>query len=155
MVDYTPMNQEIFQFWQDVSRERGYLPFPIEIPMRFRIEMDVAQQEVKAVKERLAEIVKTIELPKQSQPSVVNAIMPLKKMPQYSGKIDLKRFTGRNGWPDARDCMIYWQVAATNKYVMRSVDYVIHDEQIALVAETESFFYSADSVRLPLRFLQN
>ena len=45
--------------------------------------------------------------------------------------------------------MTYWHDAARNSYARGTVDFILHDEQIALTPETEAYFGSADAVRLP------
>ena len=143
------MREEILDFYQSTARERGYPAFPIEVALKFEIEMAEALEEVAEVKRHIFDLIRTVELPNQNRQAVVEAELPAKEPPPGSGPVDLAPFTGRNGWPDARDRMNYWHGAATNAYVRGSVDFIIHDEQVALTPETEAYFYSADAVKLP------
>lgn len=140
-------NHEILRFYQDTARQRGYPAVPLEIALKFKLEMKDAEKEVGAVKQYIGYIIRNIELPRQYSPKIINARLPDLKMPSFSGKIDLKRFTGRNnGFPDKRDRMIYWHDSGTNQYLRGSVDYILHDEQMALCPQTEPCFYSAQAV---------
>ena len=143
------MNEEILKFYQETTRKRGYPPFPLETASHFGIETEAAVEETKAVRAHIREITLTVELPKQCRPEVVAAEPASRQPPPAPAESDLSRFQGRNGWPNPRDRMIYWQIEARNAYVRGSVDYVLHDEQIALTPETEAWFYSADAARLP------
>lgn len=139
----------VFGYFQDVTRERGFPPFALEVALRFGVGVDQAMDELRAVRDRVFQIMREVELPRQNRAEVVRARLPPKKLPSGSGRIDLKPFTGRNGWPALRDRMMYWQNAAEVLYVHGSVDFVLHDEQIALTPETEACLYSADGLRMP------
>ena len=140
------MREDILKYYQDVTRERGYPPFPIEIGRAFDLETITAADERAEVRRRLLEITSTVELPKQNRREVIEAQPPPRVLPSLPSRVDLARYTGRNGWPDPRDRMLYWSVGATNIYVRGSVDYVLHDEQVALTPETAAWFYSAEAV---------
>jgi len=143
------VREDILQFYQETTRQRGYPPFPIEIALKFEIETGKAVQEYEEVIRHLAKVTLTVERPRQNSPEVVDAHLPPRTLPPAPAKVDLKPFTGRNGWPGSRDRMIYWHDAARCSYHRGTVDSVTHDEQIALAPETEPYFYSADAVRVP------
>lgn len=143
------MREDILHYYQDVTRKRGYPPFPVETAGAFDLDMQDAAKEDEQVRAHIVRQSCAVELPRQNDPAVVNANLPPLTPPAARKKVDLKPFTGRNGWPDRRDRMTYWQVCQRLVYVRGSVDNVFHDEQIALTPETKDWFYSADAVRLP------
>jgi len=143
------VRRDILEFYQETTRQRGYPPFPIEIALKYELEMPEAIKEYNEVIRHIAEITIKVERPRQNSPEVAEANLPPKSPPDGPAGVDLKRFTGRNGWPNQRDRMIYWLDAARNGYARGSVDFVLHDEQVALTPETEAYFYSAEAVRLP------
>lgn len=136
---------DVLEFFQEVTRQRGYPPFLIEVGQQFGLNKTEAGSEIALVIQHLARITLEQERPRQD--------VEIQLSPNVLGpaptELDLNPFTGRNGWPDARDRMIYWHGAADNSYLPGTVDYALHDEQIALTPESECYFYSADSVRLP------
>jgi len=143
------MREDIREYYQDVTRKRGYPAFPLEVARAFDLEIQDAVGEVKQVCACISGLSRTVELPKQRDSAVVNAQVPTLTLPAAPEKPELQRCTGRDGWPELRDRMIYWHDCHRNVYLRGSVDYVFHDQQIALTPETEAWFYSADAVRLP------
>jgi hypothetical protein len=139
------VRQDILDYYQDTTRQRGYPPFLLEIGLRFDMNKPQAAHEYTLIIQHLAHINYEQQKPKQD----VDMLLEPKTVAPASKTVDLKPFTGRNGWPDLRDRMIYWHDAAEIGYLPGTVDYVLHDEQIALTPETESYFYSSDAVNLP------
>jgi len=140
---------DVLAFYQDTTRQRGYPPFPIEIALKFELETQQAVGELDQVLRHLALLTINSERPRQHVPQVSQSRLPAKELLPGPATIDLRPYRGRNGWPNQRDRRIYWLAAARNTYLRGSVDFMIHDEQIALTPETEAYFYSADAVFLP------
>jgi len=144
-----PPREDILRFYQDTTRRRGYPPFLIEMALEFEMETRDAAREYEKVIRHLTEITCMVELPRQHHPEVAEADLPPRSLPPAPEPVDLSRFTGRDGWPDPRHRMTYWWTAARNAYLRGSVDFVLHDEQVALTPETEAYFYSADAASPP------
>ena len=139
------VRQDILDFFQKITRQRGYPPFLIDIGQRFGLNKAESDSELALVIQHLARITFEQERPRQD----MERQLPPRSLNPAPREVDLKPFIGRNGWPDARDRMIYWKNAADNGYLPGTVDYVLHDEQVALTPETERYFYSAEGVHLP------
>lgn len=136
---------DILNYFQDTTRQRGYPPCMLEIALKFGMNKPQAVREWTLIIQHLARITYESEKPKQDADVQLAPLTP----PPGPGEIDLQAFTGRAPWPDERDRMIYWHDAAGLGYLPGTVDYVLHEEQIALTPETENYFYSADSVQAP------
>ncbi len=144
------LNHQILHFYQELTRQRGYPPKAVEIAVQFVITPAQAAEQLRLIRACLIDRLRGVEITKHMQSETLHAeLKPKNEYPPFDGKIDLSKFTGRNGWPNERDRMIYWSTTHNVAYVPGSVDYVLHDEQVALTPETEKWFYSADSVVLP------
>jgi hypothetical protein len=144
------MNHQILHYYQDLTRTRGYPPKAVEIAVQFGIDPCDAGEQIRRINQHLTEVLQGVEIPKLMEEPVLHAKLPPKDgYPPFEGDIHLFKVTGRNGWPNERDRMIYWSTTHNVSYVPGSVDYVLHDEMIALTPETERWFYSADVVVLP------
>lgn len=139
------VREDILGYYQETTRQRGYPPFPLEIALKVGMSKPEAVRERTLIIQHLAHITYAMEKPRQE----VEMQLPPQTLPSAPGEIDLESFTGRDRWPDPRDRMIYWHAAADNGYLPGTVDYVLHEEQIALTPQTEAYFYSAESVRVP------
>ncbi len=139
------IRQDILEFYQSATRHRGYPPFLIEIGLQFGLNKSESIKEHTLVIQHLAQITLYQERPKQD----IQMQLPPRPPAPASDQVDLEQFRGRNGWTDARDRMYYWHDAANNGYLPGTVDYMLHDEQIALTPETEAHFYSANAVNTP------
>ena len=137
------VREDILGYFQETTRQRGYPPFLLEIALNFSMSKPEAVRERTLIIQHLARITYEMEKPRQD----VEIQLPPQTLPPAPGEIDLDRFTGRDRWPDARDRMIYWHNAADIAYLSGTVDYVLHEDQIALTPLTERYLYSADSVR--------
>ena len=139
------VREDILDYFQESTRQRGYPPFLLEIALEFSLDKPAAIKERNLIVQHLARVTYEVERPKQD-PHL--QLIP-QVLPQASGTFDPKAFTGRDCWPDSRDRMIYWHTAAENGYLPGTVDFVLHEEQIALTPQSEPYLYSLDSVCVP------
>ncbi|MDD5598026.1 MAG: hypothetical protein PHV82_08780, partial [Victivallaceae bacterium] len=141
------MITDIFEYYQQTTRKRGWPPTPIEVAKAFDLATAEAVEKCLAVRKQLNELTAAVEMPRQEAAAAISMpplVPPVKKKP-----LNLKIFTGRNGWPDPHDRAIYYYYCHINPYHRGSVDYMFHDEMIAVTPETEAYLYSAEASRLP------
>jgi len=143
------VRREILRFYQETTRQRGYPPFPIEIALNFGMETKEAIGEYDEIVRHLAKVTLEVERPAQESRQGIGARPSSRTIPTSSANLDLVSYTGRDGWPDVRDRMIYWQNAARSSYLRGTVDDMLHDEQIALTPETEAWFYGSGAAGTP------
>ena len=139
------LRPDILAYFQDTTRQRGHPPFLIEIGRKYDLNKAESVREHTLLIQHLARITFDQELPRQE----IEVDLPPHSPRPAPPHVNLKPFIGRDGWPDERDRMIYWHDAAGNGYLPGTVDYVLHDEQIALTPETEAYFYSSAAARRP------
>lgn len=139
--------QTIFDFFQQTAIKRGWPPTPIEVAKKFDLSTATAVEQCLAVRARLDELTAQVEIPRQEK-AAKKKVKPLKlkSCPRPAG---LAKFTGRNAWPNPHDRAIYYFYAAINAYHRRTVDYMFHDEMIAILPETEGYLYGEEAAELP------
>lgn len=67
----------------------------------------------------------------------------------YASGVNLKKFTGREGWNDASLQALYWQGCRTNVYLEGTVDYYQHEEMIVLNKTTAGELYDPRKAYCP------
>lgn len=137
----------IFNFFQQTAIERGWPPTPIEVAKKFDLSTANAVEQCLAVRAKLDEFTATVEIPRQEKMAKesVKALAPA-----YAPRpADIAKYTGRNGWTDPHDRAIYYFYSALNSYHRRTVDYMFHDEMIAVLPETEAYLYGSEAAKLP------
>ena len=137
----------IFMFFQQTAIERGWPPTPLEVAKRFDLATSNAVEQCLAVRARLDELTAQVELPRQEKAAKMTP-PPLKPV-SCPAPANLERFRGRNAWPDLHDRAIYHYYSALNAYHRHTVDYMFHDEMIAILPETEGYLYGAEAAELP------
>ncbi len=143
----SPPVEEIFSFFQETARARGWPPTPNEVARHFRLSTANAVDQCVAVRKRLDELTAQIEIPRQE--AMVKQNMPQMKPASCPVTVDLKKYQGGNAWPDPHDRAIYHANACLLPYHRGTVDYMFHDEMIALLPETENYLYGAEASQCP------
>ena len=139
--------EQIFEYFQETARTRGWPPTPLETATHFDLSTANAVEQCLAVRARLDELTARVEIPRQE--AMAKNVVPPMKPESCPRPADIARFTGRNAWPDPHDRAIYHYYAALNSYHRKTVDYMFHDEMIALLPETEGYLYGAEAAELP------
>ena len=139
--------EDIFNFFQRTAIERGWPPTPIEVAKEFNLSTANAIEQCLAIRAKLDEYTATVEIPRQEEMAKVN-VEP-KKIKSVPRPQNISQFTGRNGWPNPHDRAIYYFYSALNAYHRKTVDYMFHDEMIAVVPETEAYLYGKEAAELP------
>lgn len=144
----TPSFDEIFQYFQGTARQRGWSPTPNELARHFGFSTAHGVEQCLAVRRRLDELTEQVEIPRQEK--MIHEIMPA-KTPASCPMLpeELKQYQGGEGWSDAHDRAIYYANACLLPYFRGTVDYMFHDEMIALRPETEGYLYGAEASKCP------
>lgn len=141
------MIESIFAYYQQTARKRGWPPTPIEVAKAFDLSTASAVDKCLEVRQRLDDLTASVELPRQIAAGRMS--LPPLAPPVKSRPANLEKFTGRDGWPAPHDRAIYYFYSYINPYHRGTVDYMFHDEMIAVTPETEGYLYSAEASRLP------
>lgn len=144
----TPPFEVLFEYFQSTARKRGWPPTPNELGRNFGLSPHNAVEQCKAIRKRLDELTATVELPKQEK--MAHEVVPPLKPESCPPPPDLDKYRGGNAWPDAHDRAIYHCHGALVPYHRGTVDYVFHDEMIAVVPETEKYLYGAEASVCPV-----
>lgn len=142
-----PLFDEIFAFFQGTARRRGWPPTPNEVSRHFHLSTVVGLEQCKAVRSRLDELTAEVEIPRQRE--LAKKVMPPMTPVSCPAPADLDRYRGGSGWTDPHDRAVYNYYGSIVPYFRGTVDYMFHDEMIAVVPETEKYLYGAEAARCP------
>ena len=142
-----PSFEEIFEYFQGTARRRGWPPTPNEVVRHFGISPQNAVVQCMAVRKKLDEFSETVEMARQNK--MAKEVMPPMQTVSCPAPADLAKYQGINGWTDPRDRAIYNFYGALIPYHRGTVDYMFHDEMIAVLPETEKYLYGTEAAKCP------
>jgi hypothetical protein len=141
--------ENFFDFYQDFIRQHQRRPKAEEIAAHFRTTTGVINGKMPAVSEELTRR-KAVYQEWLLSDKVAGAPKPdfPYKGPQARG-VNLKKFTGREGWQNKKLQALYWQSSRANVYLEKTVDYYQHEEMIVLNNASAGELYDPQKAYYP------